>query len=268
MGPPGEAYIRAPRLLTPPVPLGSMPVGLAPSGDRREMAEEPSDRERSGLGEALARSRRRRVALAALVAILAGAATGALWWARAGHVRAPLQGAVLTPPVTAYDFRLPDPDGRLVSLGSLRGKVVVLTFLYTHCPDVCPLIADTLHRAYGMLGPTARETAFVAVSVDPRGDTPDAIREFLHRHRLVGELIFLRGSLAQLRPVWAHYYVGTDAKEVTPQAVAVSRPAPDQVAHTAIVYVIDPQGKIRVFLPSNFDPKDLVTDVQALVRAR
>ncbi len=192
-----------------------------------------------------------------------------MWWAReVGQAHRALQGAVLTTPAPAYDFRLPDQDGRVVSLSSLRGKVVVLTFLYTHCPDVCPLIADALHRAYLLLGPTARDAAFLAVSVDPRGDTPEAIRAFLHKHRVEGELTFLRGSFAELKPVWAHYYVGTDAKEVNPQAVSASAPSPDQVSHTAIVYVIDPRGRIRAFLPSNFDPQDLVTDVQVLSREK
>lgn len=222
-------------------------------------------RERAGF---LSSPGRRRLA-AALVAVFLGGAVGAVWWAReAGQAHRALQGIVLTPPARAYDFRLPDQDGRVVSLSSLRGQVVVLTFLYTHCPDVCPLIADALHRAYLLLGPTARDAAFLAVSVDPRGDTPEAIRAFLQKHRVQGELTFLRGSFAELKPIWAHYYVGTDAKEVNPQAVSASAPSPDQVSHTAIVYVIDPRGWIRAFLPSNFDPQDLVTDVQVLSREK
>ncbi len=179
-----------------------------------------------------------------------------MWWAReVGQAHRALQGAVLTTPAPAYDFRLPDQDGRVVSLSSLRGKVVVLTFLYTHCPDVCPLIADALHRAYLLLGPTARDAAFLAVSVDPRGDTPEAIRAFLHKHRVEGELTFLRGSFAELKPVWAHYYVGTDAKEVNPQAVSASAPSPDQVSHTAIVYVIDPGGGSALSCPATSTPR-------------
>jgi protein SCO1/2 len=175
-----------------------------------------------------------------------------------------LTGAVLTPAPVAQDFRLQDVNGRWVSLSSLRGKVVILTFLYAHCPDVCPLIADSLHRAYGLLGATADKAAFVAVSVDPNGDTVTAIHHFLIEHHVQGELTYLRGTFAELRPVWAHYYVGSDVKEVNPEAVAAAKPAADRVGHTAIVYVIDPSGKIRTFLSGNFDPRDLVTDVKAL----
>lgn len=200
-----------------------------------------------------------------LVAVLAAAIAGAAAWEKTrGSGPLPLQGAVFTAPVPAYDFRLPDQDGRIVSLSTLRGRVVVLTFLYTHCPDVCPLIADSLHNAHQQLGDLAGRVAFVAVSVDPSGDTPAAVREFLITHRVQGELTYLRGSPAQLRPVWAHYYVGSDAKEVNREAAAASAPPPQQVGHTAIVYVIDPQGKIDAFLPGNFDPKDLVTDLRLL----
>lgn len=210
-----------------------------------------------------ARVRRRR-----LWPVAAAAAAGALAWSAATWLQTPrslpLAGAVLTPPSAAFDFRLQDQDERVVSLSNLRGKVVALTFLYTNCPDVCPLIAEQMRTAHQQLGRTARETAFLAVSVDPAGDTPAAIRKFLRQHRVEGVLTYLHGSVAQLRPVWAHYYVGSDAGEVNPAAVAAVAPPRGPVDHTAIVYIIDPRGQIRAFLPGNFDPKDLVVDIRAL----
>ena len=216
----------------------------------------PSHLPAPGQSQAAARSGKRRVWVilaAGLALVVAGA--GAWKWSRGGGSPL-LQGAVLTPPVPAYDFHLPDQDGRTVSLSGLRGKVVALTFLYTHCPDVCPLIADTLHQVYRQLGDLAGRVAFVAVSVDPSGDTPAAVREFLATHHVQDELTYLRGSPAQLRPVWSHYYVQSDATDVHPGA--------QQVGHTAVLYIIDPGGKIDVFLPANFDPKDLLTDLRLL----
>ncbi len=99
----------------------------------------------------------------------------------------------------------------------------------------------------------------MAVSVDPNADTPEAVRTFLDVHHVRGELTYLRGSFAQLRPVWAHYHVGSDAAEV---ALAAANPKPDQVRHTAIVYLIDPEGKLIVFFPSNLEVADLVTDMR------
>lgn len=203
-----------------------------------------------------------------LFIVVDAALLGVGLWARARLATPPLQGAVLTPPVPAYDFRLADQDGRGVSFSSFRGKVVALTFLYTHCPDICPLIADQMRATYQRLGNLTNRAAFVAVSVDPNGDTPAAIREFLKTHRVEGILTYLHGSFAQLRPVWAHYYVGSDAREVNPEAVAASQPTTQQVGHTAIVYVIDPKGEIRAFLPGNFDPKDLEADLRILASGR
>jgi protein SCO1/2 len=208
--------------------------------------------------------------VANLIAAVVAAGAGLTVWTLLKRLNPPrLEGAILTPPMPAYDFHLKDPAGRVVSLSTFRGKVVALTFLYTHCPDVCPLIADNMRVAQQSLGGgLASRVAFVAISVDPRGDTPAAVREFLRNHRVEPMLTFLIGSSAELRPVWAHYYVGSDAKEVNPEAAAASSPTPQQVGHTAIVYVIDPKGSIRTFLPGNFDPKDLATDLRLLASGR
>ncbi len=206
--------------------------------------------------------RRRWRTLAVLSLVVAGL-LGAAAWGLMKYLNPPhLEGAILTPPVHAYDFRLQDQNGGTVTLSGLRGKPVALTFLYTHCPDVCPLIADNMRLTYQRLGDMAQHVAFVAVSVDPRGDTPAAVREFLATHHVRKEIIFLIGSFIQLRPVWAHYFVGSDAKNASPEAAAAA--AINQVGHTAIVYVIDVKGDIRAFLPGNFDPKDLETDLRLL----
>ncbi|MHB8732086.1 MAG: SCO family protein [bacterium] len=208
--------------------------------------------------------------MANLIAAVVAAGAGVTVWTLLRRLNPPrLEGAVLTPPMPAYDFHLRDTAGGVVSLSTFRGKVVALTFLYSHCPDVCPLIADNMRVTQQSLGGgLASRVAFVAISVDPRGDTPGAVREFLRVHRVEQILTFLIGASAELRPVWAHYFVGSDAKAVNPEATAASSPTPQQVGHTAIVYVIDPKGYIRTFLPGNFDPKDLTTDLRLLASGR
>jgi protein SCO1/2 len=106
--------------------------------------------------------------------------------------------------------------------------------------------------------------AFVAVSVDPKGDTPEAIRTFLSTHQVNGELSYLTGSFAELKRVWSYYYVTSDAKEASPKTGLGTSASPDLVGHTSIVYLIDRNGNLRVFLPGNFDPKDLTTDLKIL----
>ncbi len=154
----------------------------------------------------------------------------------------------------APDFQLTDQNGNAVTLLGLRGKVVVLTFLYTHCPDVCPLTAEHLHAAEQQLGTAMKQVAFVAISVDPQNDTPDAIKAFNQEHG-VSDLVYLSGTPAQLQPVWAAYYVAaqTDALH------------PNMVSHSTRVVVIDKAGMQRVNMDSDFNPSDLVYNIQALL---
>jgi protein SCO1 len=206
---------------------------------------------------------------AAIVTLLAAPVAVAAGWVFAKYAKPPtLAGAVVTPPIQAPDFRLTDQRGTVVSMSALRGKVVALTFLYTHCPDACPLIADMMHEAYQRLGEGARRVALVAVSVDPRGDTPEAVRAFLATHHVEYELTYLTGSFAELKAVWGSYYIGTEARDFSPKTAAKGRQSAELVGHSALVYVIDPRGQIRAILPSNFDPNDLVTDVRILASGR
>src|SRR5689334_995495 len=91
----------------------------------------------------------------------------------------------------APDFALADQNGETVQLAALRGRPVVLTFLFTQCPDVCPLTADKLRKTADLLGPSADQVAFVAVSTDPPHDDAAAAKAFVEQHRLTGRLRFL-----------------------------------------------------------------------------
>ena len=157
----------------------------------------------------------------------------------------------------APDFKLTDQTGKAMSLADFRGKVVVLTFLYTHCPDECPLIASKLATASGILGKTMNQTAFVAVSVDPTNDTPIAIAKFAQDHNLEGKLHYLTGTQDQLKPVWSAYSV-----YAAPSPTNVTFPS---VSHSTRVIVIDRAGNQRANFDSDFDPNDLAFDVRALL---
>ncbi len=156
----------------------------------------------------------------------------------------------------APDFRLVDQRGSSVALSDLRGRVVVLTFVYTHCADVCPLIASKLSQVYNQLGTTAKQVSFVAVSVDPEGDTPLSIAEFSRQTGMDGKWIYLTGTRAQLESVWQAYYLGIE----TPV------PPSTQVGHSSRVVLIDRAGRERVNLDPDFQPADLVHDLKILVR--
>jgi protein SCO1/2 len=172
---------------------------------------------------------------------------------------APLKGTDLGK-APAPDFHLTDPSGRAVSLAGLRGRVVVLTFLYTHCPDECPLIAEKLHTTAAQMGDAMSKVSFVAISVDPDNDTPAAIQAFLRQHQIEGQLTFLTGSHDQLAPVWAAYYIAAQANADAANSASV--------LHSTRVLVIDQAGDERVNFESDFDPTDLVFDLRALLAER
>jgi protein SCO1 len=157
-------------------------------------------------------------------------------------------------PQTAPDFALHDQDGQLVRLSAERGKFVLITFLYTQCPDVCPLIATNLNQALRDLESKRASARVLAVSVDPSGDTRAAVRRYVKTHRLLPEFRYLIGSRAELRLIWSAYHVS---------AVARKR---DLVDHVSYVMLIDPEGKTRLFYDTQVKAKDVVHDLRLLMK--
>jgi protein SCO1/2 len=165
---------------------------------------------------------------------------------------------VIDPPQKAPAIVLRDQNGTRTSLAQFRGKAVMLTFVYTHCPDTCPLIMQALGAAKRTLGKNAGTLQVVAVSVDPKGDTPAAVKSFLKRERLTGKVHYLLGTRAQLSKVWLAYHI-------TSQTV---KGRSDQVAHSSAVYGMDGHGLLRTLYPATpLDPKTIVHDVPLLARA-
>lgn len=158
-------------------------------------------------------------------------------------------GARRAPPLALRNY-----DGRPVSLRALRGRAVLVTFIYVHCPDVCPLIVGNLHTALGRLGPEARKVAIVAVSTDPVGDTPKTVRKFLRAHQMTGRMYYLLGSARRLRRVWARWGIAAKRDPKNPEFVA----------HSALIYGITGSGRMPVAYPSNFKPDWVAHDVPLL----
>jgi protein SCO1 len=155
----------------------------------------------------------------------------------------------------APDFTLTDGvTGRAVTLSAQRGQVVALTFLYTSCPDVCPLTATRFRATQSELQGDAGRVTFIAVSVDPDGDTPQAVQAFSAAHGLASNWFYLVGGRAQLVPVWASYGIGVQAGSTT-------------VTHNDAVYLIDRSGRERVLLHSEDLATDLTNDVRALLKS-
>jgi protein SCO1/2 len=163
-------------------------------------------------------------------------------------------GLVFTPLRSAPALALRNYRGDPVNLARYRGKPVFLTFLYANCPDVCPLIAANLHNALVRLGPQSSRVQIVAVSVDPRGDTPQAVARFVSLHALTGRMKYLIGSARQLGRVWRAWNVGSQRDAGNPELVA----------HSALVYGISASGKLVTIYPANFRPENIVADLPKL----
>jgi protein SCO1 len=167
------------------------------------------------------------------------------------------QGATVSPAVPAPPLNsLRNYDGTSFNLGADRGKAVFVTFLYTHCPDVCPLIASNLHNAYAKMSAAQRhETAIVAVSVDPHGDTAANVRAFVAEHQLTGESKYLIGAVKPLARVWSAWKVGSEEDASKPELIN----------HSALIYGISAKGRLTTIYPANFAPEQVVHDVAPLL---
>ena len=192
---------------------------------------------------------RPRTAAAFLLFALAGCGGSAT--PKVEHPSAPtprVGGAIIRSKPAAPAISLHDAAGRAVRLSDFRGSWVAVAFLYTHCPDVCPLIAQNLNAALSH----ARDLRVVAVSVDPKGDTPAAVRAFARSRRLRSSFHYLIGSQARLQPVWRSWHVAT-----------VPGPS-NTVSHTSFEVLVDPLGRERVFYDAQVTAADVLQDLHRL----
>jgi protein SCO1/2 len=158
-----------------------------------------------------------------------------------------LHGGLRPPQARASDFRLRDQDGRRATMDAYRGRTVVVTFMYSTCQDTCPLTAQQIRGALDELG---RDVPVLAISVDPRGDTPLHIKRFLVEQHMTGRMRYLVGTPAELAPVWRAY-------GIQPQGAGYE--------HTASTVVVDGSGRQRVgYLTDQLTPEALADDLRTL----
>ena len=154
------------------------------------------------------------------------------------------------------DFTLTDHTGKTRTLGDFRGKVVVMFFGYTRCPDVCPTTLAELKAVKDQLGEEAGKLQVLFVTVDPERDTPKLLAEYVPAFD--PSFLGLYGDSA------ATAKVAKDFK-VFYQKVPGKTPDGYTVDHTAGSYVFDPQGRLRLFVRYG-NAANLVADIQTLLR--
>ncbi|UTI66944.1 SCO family protein [Paraconexibacter antarcticus] len=167
-------------------------------------------------------------------------------------------GAVAPPGLKVRDFTLADEDGHTRSLAAERGKVVVLTFMYSTCQDTCPATASAIRLGLDELGRAAADVPVLAVSVDPAGDTELNTKRFLLKQSLLGRMHFLRGTRAQLAPVWKEYFVHSQGPGTK-----------QQDEHTIEVLILGRDGRQVVSFPVDaITPEALAHDLRKVIAAR
>jgi protein SCO1/2 len=166
-----------------------------------------------------------------------------------------LAADIVIPPgsMTAPDFSLRDQDGTAVSVSALRGHVLAITFLDSHCKQLCPLEAEQLAQAQRSLGPNANLSLLV-ISVAPATDTPDSERAFAAAHHWSGDWHWLTGTPDELASVWKAYSIAVQG-------------TPDNILHSTVLYLVDKSGYQRAGWASGLQPDQLARDVRFLDRA-
>ena len=156
------------------------------------------------------------------------------------------------------DFTLTDGDGKPFNLSDLKGKVVVLSFGYTNCPDVCPTELLTQNDVLKQLGDQAKDVKVAFVSVDPERDTPEVIGKYAKQFN--PDFIGLTATGDQSLPVIKQQYRVVSAK--------VNQGADSNtylVDHTAGAYLVDKNGDVAVFEPYGSEPAAIAADIKTLL---
>jgi len=161
-------------------------------------------------------------------------------------------GEPIMPPRPAPDFELTDRSGKQVRMQDFRGKLVLLSFAYTSCPDVCPLLFSRFLAVQNEFKDRLnKDLVLVFISVDPEVDTPERLDE--HVRAMGGEWYFLTGSLDTCKEVWKAYRVYVKKEGVL-------------VSHTALTYLIDRNGLMRVRYLGIPPAKIFITDIEEMLK--
>ncbi|HSL21502.1 MAG TPA: SCO family protein [Vicinamibacterales bacterium] len=170
------------------------------------------------------------------------------------------RSGIFEPPREAPAFSLDGSNGRKLSLRDHLGKVVILEFGFTFCQQVCPVTLARLTEAHKKLGSAARDVQLIYVTVDPKRDSPERLRE--HLTAFNPSFLGATGTPDELAAVLKAY--GVVAEEVVSRNPALGY----EVSHSSFLYLVDRQGKIRGLVPFGTPADDIVRDLELLLKMR
>lgn len=198
------------------------------------------------------------IALFALATMLAAAACSS---SAEPASPTPLSGVVkanvIVPPQRVSDFMLIDQDGRQFRMSEAGGKVRVVYFGYTSCPDICPTTLWEWKTIKRDLGDAAGDVRFIMVTVDPGIDTPDVMKRFIALFD--PSFIGLTGAPGDVGQVWDAFGVRTDVVELSGSY------AGHAISHSTSMYVLDNENQLRMKIPFSEEPEDAAQDIRLLL---
>lgn len=196
----------------------------------------------------------RHLAAALLAAALALAGCDSLF----APARGPFAGIDVTGGEMGGALRLTDHDGKPRSLADFRGKVVVVIFGFTHCPDVCPTALSDMARAVRELGDREAGVQVLFVTLDPKRDSAELLRQYVPAFHPA--FVGLRGSEAEIAQVKKDFHVySAERPGKTPETYTVD--------HSAQSFVIDRDGRMRLLLPPNTPSAAIASDLRILLNS-
>ena len=177
--------------------------------------------------------------------LIAAVAVGTILFSRSASFNGTTYGK---PYPSAPEIVLTRDNGISFRLSEMRGKVVLVFFGYTNCPDECPLTMAKLKQTFDLLGAQSADAQVLFVTTDPVRDGPDVLKRFTAQFNPA--FIGLSGSLEEMQKVWGDYGVLVEDAGAT---------------HSNRVYVIDRNGMLRLTFPYEMEPDAMASDVEKLL---
>lgn len=165
-----------------------------------------------------------------------------------------LKAGVFDPPRAAPDFTLQGSNGKPLKLSDFRGKVIILGFGFTSCPDVCPTTLGVLGQAHKKLGAQGQDVQVIYITVDPERDNPDRMHAYLKGFD--PSFIGGTGSAEELTAVRKEYGIQANRKQYGENYT---------FGHSSFIYLIDRKGLLRALMPYGHSPDDYVHDAKLLL---
>ena len=161
-------------------------------------------------------------------------------------------------PAFGKDFSLVDPDGKARTLADFKGKVVVMFFGYTQCPDVCPTTLTEMQQVMTMLGSQSDKVQVLFVTVDPQRDTAEILKQYVPAFdpRFLGLRPTDDAALEKVARDFKIYY----------KKVPGTSPGSYTIDHTAGSYAFDPDGHLRLYIKHAQGPETLAHDLKELLK--